>query len=140
MRLHIIEMRLEVGGGFRQRTASILLRYAQPRATSVGSAAAYPIVTTLPSYVATVLTESGDEHVIDAAAAVSIWDMIMVRPGERIGAEGLACKATFNGSDLGGGNLTNPRSAAGVGSFQHVVPPATPLSTRGRRLPSRVPR
>ena len=36
---------------------------------------------------ATVITESGDETVVDAAA-LSVGDMIVVRPGERIGADG----------------------------------------------------
>jgi cation-transporting P-type ATPase J len=36
---------------------------------------------------ATVITESGDETVVDAAA-LSVGDMIVVRPGERIGGDG----------------------------------------------------
>jgi cation-transporting P-type ATPase J len=36
---------------------------------------------------ATVITESGDETVVDAAT-LSVGDMILVRPGERVGADG----------------------------------------------------
>jgi cation-transporting P-type ATPase J len=36
---------------------------------------------------ATVITESGNEHVVDAAT-LAIGDLIVVRPGERVGADG----------------------------------------------------
>jgi heavy metal translocating P-type ATPase len=51
---------------------------------------------------ATVIGESGDETVVDAAT-LSIGDMIVVRPGERIGADG---QVTSGASDVDQASIT----------------------------------
>jgi len=51
---------------------------------------------------ATVITESGDETVVDAAA-LSIGDMIVVRPGERISGDG---QVIAGGSDVDEASIT----------------------------------
>jgi heavy metal translocating P-type ATPase len=51
---------------------------------------------------ATVITESGDEHVIDAAT-LSVGDVIVVRPGERISADGQVLAGT---SDVDQASIT----------------------------------